>query len=120
MSSLYLAANQTYRGQCLLVLDIRHATRPDELSKQEWGEFCADLHVAEVAIAAVVHPDHINVAVLGNVIPHLHWHIVPRYRGDPRWGAPIWWTNLDDMPDVRSPDADRSRLIRDIKNGLVP
>jgi hypothetical protein len=33
VSSLYLAANQTYRGQCLLILDIRHATQPDELSE---------------------------------------------------------------------------------------
>jgi hypothetical protein len=39
VSSLYLASNQIYRGQCLLILDIRHATRPDELSKTEWGAF---------------------------------------------------------------------------------
>jgi diadenosine tetraphosphate (Ap4A) HIT family hydrolase len=72
VSSLYLSANQTYRGHCLLVLDIRHATRPNELSKEEWGEFCSDLYLAEAAIVAVVKPDHINAAVLGNVIPHLH------------------------------------------------
>ena len=35
-------------------------------------------------------PDHINIASLGNVMPHLHWHIIPRYRADPRWGGPIW------------------------------
>jgi diadenosine tetraphosphate (Ap4A) HIT family hydrolase len=118
-SSLYLAANQTYRGQCLLVLDIRHATRPEQLSKGEWGKFCADLYIAETAIAQALKPDHINVAALGNVIPHLHWHIIPRYRDDPRWGAPIWWTNLNDMPDLRLPAAERSRLIQEIRNGLA-
>ena len=118
-SSLYLAVNQTYRGQCLLILDIRHATRPEELSKEEWGTFCADLYAAEVAIAKAVKPDHINVAALGNVIPHLHWHIIPRYRGDPRWGAPIWPTNLKDIPDTRLSEADRNRLLQDIKNGLT-
>jgi diadenosine tetraphosphate (Ap4A) HIT family hydrolase len=118
-SSLYLAANQAYRGQCLLVLDIRHATRPEELSKPEWSAFCTDLYAAEVAIARAVEPDHINVAALGNVIPHLHWHVIPRYRSDPRWGAPIWPTNMKDMPDVRLTDAERALLIQQIRDGLV-
>ncbi len=117
-SSLYLAANQAYRGQCLLILDIRHATRPDELSRVEWGSFCADLHAAEAAIANAVRPDHVNVAALGNVIPHLHWHIIPRYRDDPRWGAPIWPTNLKDLPDVRLANVERARLMREIRDGL--
>jgi diadenosine tetraphosphate (Ap4A) HIT family hydrolase len=90
VSSLYLNRNQTYRGHCVLVLDLRHATRPDELSPQEWAEFCGDLHHAERAIVRAVRPDHVNIAALGNVMPHLHWHIIPRYRSDPRWGEPIW------------------------------
>jgi diadenosine tetraphosphate (Ap4A) HIT family hydrolase len=89
-SSLYLRKNQTYKGHCVLVLDVRHAVRPDELTAEEWRAFCADLHDAETAIARATKPDHINVASLGNVIPHLHWHIVPRYRTDPRCGGPIW------------------------------
>jgi hypothetical protein len=31
-----------------------------------------------------------NYELLGNTDPHLHWHIVPRYKTDPRWGQPIW------------------------------
>ena len=119
ISSLYLTANQAYRGQCLLILDIRHATRPDDLSREEWGTFCADLYAAEVAIAKAVQPDHMNVAALGNVIPHLHWHIVPRYRDDPRWGAPIWPTNLKDMPNARLAGADRTQLLQEIRVGLA-
>jgi diadenosine tetraphosphate (Ap4A) HIT family hydrolase len=90
VSTLYLAKNQTYRGHCILILDVRHATRPDQLSAAEWASFCADLHRAETAVVRAVQPDHINIASLGNVMPHLHWHIIPRYRADPRWGAPIW------------------------------
>jgi diadenosine tetraphosphate (Ap4A) HIT family hydrolase len=123
VSTLYLSTNQTYRGQCLLVLDLRHATRPDELTAEEWARFCDDLHRAEGVIARTVEPDHMNVAALGNVVPHLHWHIIPRYRDDPRWGAPIWPTGLGDMPDTRLPATEQSRLIEALKkalSGLTP
>ena len=119
VSTLYLAANQTYKGHSLLVLDLRHATRPDQLATEEWAAFCADLHRATNAIARSVRPDHFNIATLGNVIPHLHWHIVPRYRGDARWGAPIWGTNLSDMRDTRLPAAERDRIIEQVREALA-
>jgi diadenosine tetraphosphate (Ap4A) HIT family hydrolase len=114
-SSLYLSTNQTYRGQCLLILDARHATRPDEVPAHEWSAFCEDLRRAEQAIVQVVRPDHVNIAALGNLVPHLHWHIIPRYRTDPRWGAPIWLTRLDDMPDTRLTTEARCQLINDLR-----
>ena len=47
VSSLYLAKNQTYRGQCSLIFDLRHAARPDQLTAEEWGAYCADLYRAQ-------------------------------------------------------------------------
>ena len=117
-SSLYLSKNQTYRGHCLLILDLRHATRPDELSMHEWASFCADLYRAESAVVRTVRPDHINIAALGNVVPHLHWHIVPRYRNDPRWGAPIWPAVATDMPDTRLAADEHARLILELRAAL--
>jgi diadenosine tetraphosphate (Ap4A) HIT family hydrolase len=114
-SSLYLSRNQTYRGHGILVLDLRHATRADQLTRQEWRSFCDDLHVAQHAIEATVHPDHMNIASLGNVVPHLHWHIIPRYRGDPRWGDPIWPTDLATMPNVRLPEPEFHALLKEIR-----
>jgi diadenosine tetraphosphate (Ap4A) HIT family hydrolase len=118
VSSLYVAKNQTYRAQCLLIFDLRHAARPDQLSAQEWQAFCADLFVAQGAIVRTVRPDHINVASLGNVVPHLHWHIVPRYLNDARWGAPIWLTSLTDMDDIRLAERERQALIRELQDAL--
>ena len=119
VSTLYLAGNQTYRGHCVLMLDLRHATRPDELSREEWLQFCADLHTAESALIRALHPDHINIATLGNVVPHLHWHIVPRYRNDPRWGAPIWLTEMAEMPDIRLAPQERSALMQSLRSALA-
>ena len=118
ISSLYLAKNQTYYGQCLLIFDAWHAIRPEQLPLKEWRTFSDDLFAAQNIISRTVMPDHINLATLGNVIPHLHWHITPRYKSDPRWGAPIWTSNLDDMKDVRLPDEGRLALLNRLKSGF--
>ena len=118
ISSLYLAKNQTYRGQCLLIFDPRHAARPDELSAAEWAAFCADLHAASGAVMRAVEPDHVNVAALGNVVPHLHWHVIPRTLGDPRWGAPIWTSVLSEMPEKRLGEAERAELVARLRESL--
>ena len=118
VSTLYLCKNQTYRGHCMLILDRRHASRPNELATQEWLQFCTDLYVAEGAISRTLNPDHINIAALGNLAPHLHWHIIPRYRSDPRWGAPIWLTEPADMRDTRLDRTEYDALLQNLRRAL--
>lgn len=119
VSSLYLGKNQTYRGHCSLILDIRHAVRPDQLSAEEWNAFCSDLHLATGAIMRTVTPDHVNIESLGNAVPHLHWHIVPRYKNDPRWGLPIWTTPLSAMPDTRLDPVQHAQLLGQLRGALA-
>jgi diadenosine tetraphosphate (Ap4A) HIT family hydrolase len=118
ISSLYLSKNQTYRGYSLLVFDARHAERLDELSAEEWSGFALDLSVAHRAICRALRPDHMNVELLGNVIRHLHWHIVPRYQTDPRWGGPIWMTGQAEMPVSELPASEQQRLVEQIRRAL--
>jgi len=115
VSSLYLAKNQTYRGQCSLIFDLRHAARPDQLSADEWAAFCGDLYVAQRAVVSVTRPDHVNIESLGNVVPHLHWHIIPRYIGDARWGMPIWTTPLSAMSDTRLEANEHLALVQQLQ-----
>src|SRR5262245_39186442 len=84
-STLYLDRNQTYRGHCQLIYDGAHIEGLESLSPEDFGRFTQDLHRAARAIAHVCQPDRMNYASLGNVVPHLHWHLVPRYKSDPRW-----------------------------------
>jgi len=118
VSSLYLVKNQTYRGQCQVIFDLRHAARPDQLTAEEWAAFSADLYTAQNAVADVAQPDHINVESLGNVVPHLHWHIIPRYVSDPRWGMPIWTTPLSAMPETHLEAHDREQLLQRLRDAL--
>ena len=118
VSSLYLTKNQTYRGYCQLIFDLRHVSRLDQLAHQEWTALAADLFIAQQAVVRVVRPDHVNVESLGNIIPHLHWHIIPRFLDDPTWGAPIWQPPLESMPNRRLDAADRDALIQALRQSL--
>ena len=35
-------------------------------------------------------PTKVNLAALGNMVPHLHWHVIARFDWDARWPAPVW------------------------------
>jgi diadenosine tetraphosphate (Ap4A) HIT family hydrolase len=102
-----------------LTFDPRHAARLDELTPEEYGAFAGDLLLAHRAVAAAMNPDHVNVESLGNVVPHLHWHVIPRYLDDARWGMPIWTTPLSAMPDHRLGETERANLIDLIRTVLM-
>jgi diadenosine tetraphosphate (Ap4A) HIT family hydrolase len=120
VSSWYLPMNQTYRGHGIVVFDPRHVTRLDQLTSVEWQTYAADLHRAVRAIAAVCKPDHFNVESLGNLVPHLHWHVIPRYKSDGRWGQPIWAPDVKSQPDRRLTADDRSRLLEALRAAVSP
>lgn len=90
VSTMLLFRDQRFRGYSILSFDPRNATALESLSDEEYTGFFADLRTASTALRKTLNPDHMNYELLGNTNPHLHWHIVPRYRSDPRWGRPIW------------------------------
>jgi diadenosine tetraphosphate (Ap4A) HIT family hydrolase len=44
----------------------------------------------EMAVREVMQPHKVNIASLGNVVPHLHWHVIPRYTDDMHFPGPVW------------------------------
>ncbi len=63
----------------------------------------------EGAVRAVFAPDKVNLASLGNVVPHLHWHVIPRYRDDPHFPNPVWGERRRD-PDFAAQARRRALL----------
>ncbi len=61
---------------------------------------------AEAALREVMAPDKINLASLGNVVPHLHWHVIPRFSDDPHFPNPVWGARQRDMPHAAPADLD--------------
>ncbi len=90
VSTLLLFRDQRFKGYSILSFAPRRVTSLESLSDEEYQAFCQDLRTASGAIRNALNPDHMNYELLGNSDPHLHWHIVPRYKIDPRWGQPIW------------------------------
>jgi diadenosine tetraphosphate (Ap4A) HIT family hydrolase len=85
----YLHEDQFFRGWTLLVLK-RHATELFELSRQERSQLIEDVSGVARALARALDAVKINYELLGNQVPHIHWHIVPRLRDDPAPRGPVW------------------------------
>ena len=84
-----LGFDQTYRGYTLVVAR-RHATEPFQLPEPEGAQYFQDMLRVARAIAAAFEPRKLNYELLGNTVPHLHWHIFPRYADDPDPLRPVW------------------------------
>jgi len=88
VSTLYLFREQTYRGRCVIALDA-HETELFQLDPAALWHFTRDVARAAAALRRAFGPDKINYAIYGDLAPHLHYHVVPKYRGGPSWGEPF-------------------------------
>ncbi|MFP5408748.1 MAG: HIT family protein [Gammaproteobacteria bacterium] len=59
---------------------------------------------AEAALREVMAPDKVNLASLGNVVPHLHWHVIPRFADDPHFPNAVWGGRKRAVPRPAPPD----------------
>ncbi len=88
VSTLTLARDQAPRGYCIVRLR-RHAVELFDLTPREAEGFILDVRAAARAVTEVFHCDKMNYLMLGNVVPHLHCHLWPRYADEPHWGRPL-------------------------------
>jgi diadenosine tetraphosphate (Ap4A) HIT family hydrolase len=61
-----------------------------DLFSAERAILIAAVWQVEEAVREVMQPHKINVASLGNMVAHLHWHVIPRYEDDAHFPNPIW------------------------------
>lgn len=88
-----------YPGFVRLIVN-SHVKELTDLSEIEANHIFSALLKIERLIRKLYVPDKINLASLGNVVPHLHWHIIPRYITDKHFPNPIWGgiTHVDYVP----------------------
>lgn len=105
-----------FPGFCRVVWN-RHVKELSDLSAADQRHLFNVLLATETAVRVVVQPDKINLASFGNMVPHLHWHVIPRWRDDSHFPGAIWAAPQRPMP-ARSP-ADSADLTRELKQALA-
>jgi diadenosine tetraphosphate (Ap4A) HIT family hydrolase len=66
-----------------------HETELFRLDPDTLGRFSRDVSRAAAALQRAFGPDKINYAIYGDLVPHLHCHVVPKYRNGQSWGEPF-------------------------------
>jgi len=84
-----LVGDPDYPGFCRVIL-ARHVKEMTDLAAEERTRLMDAVFATEATLRELLRPDKINLASLGNLAPHLHWHVIPRYRDDRHFPAPIW------------------------------
>jgi diadenosine tetraphosphate (Ap4A) HIT family hydrolase len=108
--SVILVDDPNYPGFCRVIWN-DHVREMSDLSPADRMLLNDAVWHVETAVREVMGPDKINVASLGNVVPHLHWHVIPRYVDDVHFPNPVWAACVR-QPDEKSLAARRARLAR--------
>lgn len=78
-----------YPGYCRVIWNA-HVREMSDLPQTDQTLLLQVLMAVEGVIRAVCAPDKINLASLGNVVPHVHWHVIPRWTEDVNFPDAIW------------------------------
>lgn len=78
-----------YPGFCRVILK-RHAREMTDLEPAERDGLMAVVFAVEAVVRETMRPDKMNLASLGNMTPHVHWHVIPRYADDRHFPGPVW------------------------------
>lgn len=114
LSYVILYFDQRYPGRSILVPKVE-APDMESLNDDDIGPLMQEVTQIGRHIKNEFKADRMNYASLGNVVAQLHWHLIPRYEGDPNWGAPPW-----PVRDPRTPsDEERRSTVERIRKGLV-
>lgn len=85
-------------GFCRVIWN-RHVAEMTDLTPGERDHAMTLVFAVEEAVRHVMQPDKINIASLGNMVPHIHWHVIPRYRDDAFFPGSVWSVRTQQTPE---------------------
>ena len=89
LSKAYLHDDQFFPGWTVIVFK-RHATELFQLAPTERIQLMEEVSRLAKVLAEVFDAQKINYELLGNQLPHIHWHVIPRLKNDPARLEPVW------------------------------
>ncbi len=84
-----LVADSDYPGLCRVIVN-RHVREMTDLDMPTRQKLMRVVYAVEQALRDLLRPDKINLASLGNQVPHLHWHVVARFADDRHFPGSVW------------------------------
>jgi len=99
LTRAYLHDDQFFSGWTMLVF-CRHATELFHLTPTERRQLMEEVNLVAKVLGQVYETRKINYELLGNQLPHIHWHIIPRLANDPAPLEPVW--RVQHEPVLRS------------------
>jgi diadenosine tetraphosphate (Ap4A) HIT family hydrolase len=100
-------------GYCIVIWRLGHVAEPADLDPGQANRYWGEVMAAGRAVRARFSPVKMNYLTLGNTVPHLHTHVLPRYGDDPAPGGPVEWQDIF-SPDPL-PDEDLHRQAADLR-----
>lgn len=120
VSDAYLVRNDVgQRGYSVVIWRGRHVSEPTELAPQESAQYFAEVLTVARALEAHYRPAKMNLMMLGNTVPHLHTHVIPRYVTDDSPGIPPrFMREFPPAAEPPLPEADYEADIRALRQLL--
>lgn len=84
-----LVEDPDYPGFCRVILN-RHVSEMTDLDAATRQRLMRVVFAAEQALRELMQPAKINLASLGNMVAHLHWHVIPRFAEDKHFPGSVW------------------------------
>jgi diadenosine tetraphosphate (Ap4A) HIT family hydrolase len=112
-------ADEPFAGFCRVVWNA-HVREMTDLAANERDHLMRVVFAVEAALRALVSPHKINLASLGNVVPHLHWHVIPRFERDSHFPNPVWGAAKRRSAEPMLPPNFSAQLSARLALGLMP
>jgi diadenosine tetraphosphate (Ap4A) HIT family hydrolase len=112
VADAYLQKEDVQRGYTIVIWRGRHVAEPTELTEGEAAAYWREVLAVGRALEQTLEPVKLNYDLLGNSLPHLHTHVIPRYADDPKPGWPFPFPDGDPGPrdeDELRDDVERLR-----------
>lgn len=91
-----------YGGYCRVIWTA-HVAEMTDLTPSAQRHLMNVVLATETALRTLMRPAKVNLASLGNMVPHLHWHVIPRFRDDRHFPESIWGPAQRDGVEHASP-----------------
>ena len=78
-----------------------HVTEFSDLDAADRTQCMEAVTVVEQCLREHLSPTKINLAALGNMVAHLHWHVIARFDWDSHFPAPVWAGATRERDDAR-------------------